>query len=256
VNESCEHHVERSPAEIKAAVEKTKSETAKNAAESAKLACEASYFRAQERREDAEAGVVECAYRGAVVAQERMDEMYRRELNSDIRNHTYRFVGEVKDMSVSECMKELSYWDRTDPECDIKVIFYSSGGAVLPAMGLYDFLRGLSRSNGGKHHLATECSGCAASMAGILLQSGDKRVMGKESYILIHEITAGTYGTMGEMKDAVKFYERICARVVDIFTSRSSGKLTKKRMSEEWVNHDWWVDSDLALELGIVDEVN
>lgn len=47
----------------------------------------------------------------------------------------------------------------------------------------------------------------------------------------------------------------ICKRVVDIFVNRSGGKLTKSRMTREWVGHDWWIDSDLALTLGIVDEV-
>jgi len=92
-------------------------------------------------------------------------------------------------------------------------------------------------------------------MGGIALQAGDRRVIGKESYILVHQITAGTMGKIDQMKDDVHFYEHICDRVVDIFVARSSGKLTRQKMRKEWTGHDWWLDSTDALKYGVVDEV-
>lgn len=247
-----EKTVVKTQAEIDADIDKARAEAEQARAEAKKAEQEALKCAAQTRREVAFAVTAECDQYESEVAMERQKELRARELASDCQNHVYRFVGEVNDAQVSSCMKELSYWHRTEEKCPITVIFYSPGGSVIAGMALFDFLSDLKRSG---HHLTTVCSGYAASMAGILLQAGSRRVIGPESYILIHEITAGTHGKIGEMKDDVKFYERICNRVIDIFVTRSGGKLKKSRMEKEWRGHDWWIDSDLALALGIVDEV-
>jgi ATP-dependent Clp endopeptidase proteolytic subunit ClpP len=242
----------KADAEAEAKASATAAEVAKAQAEAKKAESEAAYFAAQTRREIATAEQEECELYVTKINRDIQDELRKRQLAHDSYHHVYRFVGTVGDKTVEDCIHELSYWNRSCPKCDITIIFYSPGGSVIPGMALYDFIRSLSNEG---HSITTMCAGYAASMAGILLQAGDTRIIGKESYILIHEISAATHGKMGEMKDDVKFYEHICKRVVDIFVNRSGGKLTKSRMTKEWVGHDWWIDSDLALTLGIVDEV-
>jgi len=175
-----------------------------------------------------------------------------RRLADDDHHKVYRFDSAVNDQAVQNAITELSYWDRTCPDCPITIVFNSPGGSVIAGMALYDFVRDLSRKG---HEITTVCAGYAASMAGILLQAGDIRVCGPESYILIHEIAAGTVGKIGEIQDAVTFYEKICDRVLNIFVNRSGGKLSKRVMKKNWTRKDWWIDSDEALKLGIVDEV-
>ena len=85
--------------------------------------------------------------------------------------------------------------------------------------------------------------------------TGDVRVMGRESYLMIHEISAGAGGKIGEINDAVKFYERVCERVVDIFVSRSGGKCSRAQFKKNWNRADWWIDSAEALRWGFVDAV-
>ena len=54
-------------------------------------------------------------------------------------------------------------------------------------------------------------------MAGILLQAGDIRIMGAESWLMIHEISFGASGKIGEIEDTVEWVKKIQERVVKIF---------------------------------------
>jgi ATP-dependent protease ClpP protease subunit len=99
------------------------------------------------------------------------------------------------------------------------------------------------------------CRGYAASMGGILLQAGDVRVCGPESYILIHEISSGAVGKIGDLEDEVEFVKMIQKRVNDIFVARSGGKVTATKLRNMYRRKDFWLDSTKALALGIVDEI-
>ena len=211
------------------------------------------------RREQAEAQKLEHEAelaRLAAAAQQREDDdhaySHEYERAGDPYHHIYRFFGGVTASNVQNCMSILGRWSRLQPGCDLEIVFNSPGGSVIDGMALWDYLEHL-KSRG--HKLTTVCRGMAASMAGILMQAGDVRVMGRESYLMIHEISAGAGGKIGEIADAVKFYERICERVVDLFVARSGGKITRAQFKKNWNRADWWIDSGEALRWGFIDEV-
>lgn len=169
---------------------------------------------------------------------------------SDAANRIYNFVGAVTASAVESCQHALSIWHRAYPGEPIEIVFNSPGGGVFDGMALFDYIQFLRRSG---HQVTTTCSGMAASMGGILLQAGDHRVMGKESYVLIHEVSTGFRGKVGELKDEMAFLEKMSERVIKIFTERS--KLTAPQIRRKWNKTDWWLDSDECLKLGLVDEV-
>jgi ATP-dependent Clp endopeptidase proteolytic subunit ClpP len=171
---------------------------------------------------------------------------------ADYRNHIFHFAGPVNAASVAQCQRTLAAWSRLSPGAPVEIVFNSPGGSVIDGMALWDYLQHFKKKG---HHLTTSCRGYAASMGGILLQAGDVRRLGSESYLMIHEISAGTGGKIGEIQDAVKFYERICERVVDIFVNRSGGKCSKATFIKNWKRQDWWLSSDEALKFGFIDEV-
>jgi ATP-dependent protease ClpP protease subunit len=93
----------------------------------------------------------------------------------------------------------------------------------------------------------------AASMAGILLQAGDTRWVGQQAWLMIHRAAFGAYGKTFEIEDEVKFVKRIEERILDIFTSRS--ELTRNKIKRNWERKDWWISSEEAIELKLVDEI-
>jgi ATP-dependent Clp protease, protease subunit len=236
---------EMTPEEVAANITKTEAEAMAARAEAARNEAEARKLIAEARTAEAEAENEE-------IDLARARRLRERELTSDCYHHVYRFSGKVDESSVAACMKELATWSRMEPGCPIEIVFYSPGGGVIAGMAMFDYITELRNAG---HTVTTVCMGYAASMAGILLQAGDRRVMGRESWILIHEISAATFGKMGQMEDDVNFYKSMCERVVNIFVTRSGGKLSRAKMEKAWRGHDWWLDSDTALKLGVVDDV-
>lgn len=251
---------DRTPDEVVAAVEKLRAERLHEEANAIKAMAEAKKAEAEARKLEAEAA--EAEHKTAVCAhvRAREDEKREKELLGDEYSRIYRFDQTVGSTSVANCARTLELWARQDAverqktgrkkPCPIEIVFYSPGGEVISGMALFDHIRRISKMG---HHITTVCSGYAASMAGILLQAGDTRVMGKESYILIHEVSFGAGGKIGEVEDEVAFVKKIQSRVLHIFAERSS--LTVRQLDNRWKRKDWWLDSDEALELKIVDEV-
>ncbi len=188
----------------------------------------------------------------AVVKMTRDDEerAYKAAAARDERHHVYQFDSSVTAASVKPCISKLSEWARLEPNCDITIVFNSPGGSVIDGFALWDFLATLKKNG---HHLTTVCRGMAASMGGILLQAGDKRVIGSESVLLVHEISFGAGGKIGEVEDEVAFAKMLTQRVLKIFANRT--KMTARQIDAKWKRKDWWMDSDEALKLGFVDEI-
>jgi ATP-dependent Clp endopeptidase proteolytic subunit ClpP len=218
--------------------------SSKRKAEVAKLVAETEKATAETRKVEAEAGKAELELEKAQASR-------MKELLSDEENYLYRFSKDVNSNSVESCMSKLTQWHRRAPECDIEIVFSSPGGSIIDGFELFDFIQDL-RNQG--HKITTGSLGMAASMAGILLQAGDVRWIGHQSWMMIHRAAFGAIGKTFEIEDEVKLVKRIEGRIVDIFTSRS--KLTTQRIKRNWDRKDWWIDADECLELGLVDQIN
>jgi len=238
--------------EIAAEIERSKAEAAKSLAEADKAIAEAGKARTEMRKLEAEAVDAECDAAKAKVELKRFQEKYKRDLADDDHAHVYRFETDVSSSSAKTCRAQLAQWDRIDPTCAMEVEFNSPGGAIIPGMALFDTICEM-RAKG--HKVTTSCVGYAASMAGILLQAGDVRAMGKESYLLLHEASLLAAGKIGEIEDTVTFVKKMMERIVDIFADRSNGKTSRAYIRAHMKRKDWWIDSDSALKLGFVDEV-
>lgn len=231
-----DEHTQRSPEEM--------------AANAAKLRAEERLALAEARKMEAEADVAEFARERALYDE-------RKRLAADEHHHVYLFTTAVGEQSVSSCMRQLAVWERTEPGCPITMVFTSPGGDIISGLALFDRLMELRRQG---HHVTTKALGYAASMAGILLQAGDIRVMAKESWLLIHEASFGAIGSFGEVEDKMKWVERIQERILDIFAERAKqsgapGCLTKNQIRRRWHRKDWWLSSDEALRYGFIDRI-
>ena len=137
-----------------------------------------------------------------------------------------------------------------DPGVDIEISFNSPGGEIISGMAMFDFIQEL---RGKGHFVTTSTRGMAASMAGILLQAGEHRVMARQSWLLIHEASFGASGSMGSVEDTVDWVKRIQKRIVQIFAERSN--VTATFINKNWKRKDWWISSEEALKWGFVDAI-
>ena len=182
-------------------------------------------------------------------------ETFREWQVADRHERVYRFTDTVSDKTAQAAIATLTNWSRLDPACHITIIFTSPGGDVIAGMALFDFLVEL-REKG--HYITGVCRGYAASMAGILLQACDKRIVGKQSWVLIHEISGGMMGSYGELEDRMNWVKRVQESILDLFAERAAAAgstKTRKDFKREWERTDWWLSASDCMEWGVADEI-
>ena len=147
----------------------------------------------------------------------------------------------------------LTHWSLRDPGEPITINISSPGGSVTDGLALFDTIMRLRRQG---HHVTTRGMGLVASMAGVILQSGDERIMDERAKLLIHEGSSNFGGksmTAGEMEDAQFFSKLLREDILNIYASRSN--LSKTQIKNRWARKDWILTAEEALKYGFVDKV-
>lgn len=227
----------------------------REAAELAKLAIEIEKLEIDKRKAEAEA--LEKEHAAALMAIE-LAKAQREEgavAMSDDSNFTYTFDQGVHDDSVGELLETMSRWDRTNPESEWIIYLNSPGGYTDNGSHLVDQLMGHSLRCGGGHHITIAVRGSAASMAGIILQAADTRLMGRHSLLMIHQPSWSTRGPVESMKDDISCLDAWSALVVDLFVERSQGRMSKKKFQKMWDRRDVWLPPKKALAYGFIDGI-
>lgn len=177
---------------------------------------------------------------------------------ADLEHQVYRFRGEVGPETVPVCIEHLSRWSRMNPGSDMTIVMNSPGGYITYGMDLFDTILELRRDHG--HKVTMVGRGYVASMASILLQAADVRVMGPGCFMLVHEPSGMALGSLGEIEDAKHWLDMSAARVLDIYAERcaSSGAekpFTRTQLKNGWNRKNWWLSSDDCLRGGLIDEI-
>lgn len=168
------------------------------------------------------------------------------------RHGVYHFVGAITEKSARACIEDLDKWSRRNPEQDFTLILNTPGGDVIDGLAMYDFITQDLRQNRG-HKVTTVARGYAASMGGILLQAGEERLIGRNAYVLIHEVSSGAIGKVSELEDEYRFAKRLADRLVGILAERST--MNETQIKRRWERKDWWLDAAEVVELGFADGI-
>lgn len=155
--------------------------------------------------------------------------------------------GEINDEMANSIVAQLLYLDGINHD-DISIYINSPGGSITSGMAIYDTMNFISSS------VSTICVGMAASMAAFLLASGEngKRFCLENSEVMIHQPLGGAQGQATEIKIAAERILKLKKKLNKIL-SLNTGKDLRK--IEKDTERDYFMDSEEALEYGIVDEV-
>lgn len=254
------------PELLKEQIRKTHAEIDKLTAETEKARLDIELSREKHRQEiavskvnqekvEAELVSVRLVNEGTSIGVDREREKRQVELTSDHFFRTYYFDHEVSAETVRRCMTKVQTWCRSIPageKIEIEIILNSPGGDVVNGLALYDFLESIKRQG---HRVITGALGMAASMGSILLQAGDVRYMGRGTVMLIHELSGIAWGKTSEIEDRMSLTKKLQERAIEIYSSRSGGKLTAEDVAIGWKRKDWWLTSEECLEKGLIDEI-
>ena len=159
------------------------------------------------------------------------------------------FLGtQVTDDSANVILAQLLYLDSVDPGKDINLYINSPGGSVSAGLAIYDTMQHINAE------VATICTGMAASMAAVLLVSGQngKRFALPHSRVMIHQPLGGIQGQASDIEITAREILKIKDELYRIISSHSGQPFEKVEADSD---RDYWMSAQEAKEYGMVDKV-
>ena len=167
-------------------------------------------------------------------------------------HHYYLFNQDFNSSSTGELIKfilERNLMPKDKPK-QIKLLINSPGGEVSSAFALIDTMKG------SRVAIYTYGLGMIASCGLLTFIAGQKgkRFITRNTSILSHQFSGGSFGKEHELFAAVKEFDNTKIRIVDHYkkcTGLSEKDIKKYLLPPE----DVWLSAKEAVKLGIADEV-
>lgn len=159
------------------------------------------------------------------------------------------FLGtEINDYTANVLQAQLLYLDSVDNSRDINVYINSPGGSVTAGLGIYDTMQFV------ESNVATMCTGMAASMAAVLLVSGQegKRTALSHSRVMIHQPLGGVQGQASDIEIEAREIQKFKKELYTIIAEHSHTPFEKV-----WQDSDrnYWMTAEEAKDYGMIDNV-
>ena len=163
-------------------------------------------------------------------------------------NRTLYFYGDVTDESCFWLSKTLEDFSRSGEENEpIHLHIQSTGGSLIPTFNVVDTIERIPTP------VYSYVDGFAASAASLISVCGNKRYMGKHSLILLHQLKSKNEGTYTNMVDEMLNLNKMMEFLKTIYSEHS--KLDEDKLIEILSHDNRWMDSQLSLKYGLVDEI-
>ena len=155
---------------------------------------------------------------------------------------------EVNDVSAGLVVAQLLFLEAEDPEKDISLYINSPGGSITAGMAIYDTMQYI------KCDVSTICIGMAASMAAVILSSGEKgkRICLPHSEVMIHQPLGGMQGQATDIKIHADRIIRIKQNLNEILAKNTGRPLDEIIRDTE---RDNFMSADEAAAYGLIDKV-
>jgi ATP-dependent Clp protease protease subunit len=154
----------------------------------------------------------------------------------------------INDQVANVIIAQLLYLEREDPDKDISLYIHCPGGIISAGLAIYDTMQ-LIRPD-----VSTICVGLAASMGTLLLCAGakGKRYALPTSTIHLHQAVGGAQGQAADIEIAAREIMRMQELIRGIIVKHTGQPLDKVIHDTD---RDFYLNSEQAVEYGIVDEV-
>lgn len=159
------------------------------------------------------------------------------------------FLGQPIDDEVSNIVQaQLLYLASVDEKASISMYINSPGGSVSAGLGIYDTMNLVAPP------VSTICTGMAASMAAILLCSGERgqRSALPHSRVMIHQPLGGASGQASDILIGAKEIEKTRNELYEIIAQHSGKPIDKIFMDAD---RDYWMTAKEAKEYGMIDSI-
>lgn len=174
---------------------------------------------------------------------ERVYDLYSRLLKDRIV-----FVRGIIDQDLADSVvAQLLFLDSTDTE-NINVYINSPGGEISAMFGIFDTIQYI------RSDITTLGLGTCASAASFLLSAGakGKRFALPNCQIMLHEISGGVSGKVGDVRGNYKHMEDLHNKLSKYYSKMTGQTITKVKRDLE---RDFHMTPEEAIEYGIIDQI-
>ena len=192
---------------------------------------------------------VQNQYLNPYILEERQLNVTQMDVFSRLMMDRIIFLGTpIDDYTANTLQAQLLYLDSCDPGKDISIYINSPGGSVYAGLGIYDTMQFISSD------VATICTGMAASMAAVLLVSGQegKRSALTHSRVMIHQPLGGAQGQASDIEITAREIMKLKKELYTIIANHSHTDFDKVWQDSD---RDYWMTAAEAKEYGMIDKV-
>ena len=198
---------------------------------------------------NSDAARITSSYISPTIIEERQLNVAQMDVFSRLMMDRIIFLGtDVNDYSANVIQAQLLFLDSSDPGKDVSIYINSPGGSVYAGLGIYDTMQYIQSD------VSTICTGIAASMAAVLLVSGEKgkRFALKHSRIMIHQPMGGAQGQASDIEITAREIQKLKKELYEIIANHSGQPFDKVEKDSD---RDYWMTAAEAKDYGMIDDV-
>jgi ATP-dependent protease ClpP protease subunit len=132
------------------------------------------------------------------------------------------------------------------PNIPIYLHINSYGGSLYDAYAAVDTIKNL------RVPIHSIIEGCAASAGTIISVVCNKRFIGANAYMLIHQLNSRMWGKMSELEDEYNHLTEMMEQITKLYGD--CAKIPKKKLGK-LLKHDLWLNPKTCIKYGLVDAV-
>ena len=160
-------------------------------------------------------------------------------------------VNEFNEASAADFRKKVLFRAEMDPDAPIVVYIDSCGGYVDSHAKMIETMHEVPNK------FITVAMGKAISCGAILLSHGDVRYCGGYSRIMIHNVSAASWGDVYSLKSSSDQTMAMNKRFMGLLANNCKMTYTElqKKIKETEDSREIWLNAEAAKKFGIVDEI-
>jgi ATP-dependent protease ClpP protease subunit len=146
--------------------------------------------------------------------------------------------------------KETVHNIKSDPICTnytplpLYIHITTYGGDLYAGFLAYDYIKNSTLD------IITVAEGYVASAGTLMTLAGKTRLIQRSAIMMIHQLTTGMYGKYAELEEEFKNSSQDMQRLIKLYQTELSGKMTKAQIKEA-LEHDYWWDAEECIKKGL-----
>lgn len=134
---------------------------------------------------------------------------------------------------------------------DLEIVIDSYGGSVYSGLSLISKVESLKDAG---YKIITTVNSVAMSMGFMFLLCGSERRALRHARIMCHQPSSGTWGTLQEQQEDIEETNMLWIRMKELIIKYTH--ITDEQLEDiKSRKYDWFMWSEQALELGVIDKI-